>query len=740
MAKKLLIVESPSKSRTIRRYLGKDFNVLASIGHIKDLPEKDFGVNIAEDFKPKYVTIKGKGKIIKRLKEAAKESDAVYIATDPDREGEAIAWHISNEISKNNSNTSILRVLFNEITKEGIKKGLKSPRSIDLNLVNAQQARRILDRIVGYQVSPFLWKTIYAGLSAGRVQSVALRLICEREEEIKNFIPEEYWEIEADFKLKGDQIITSKCIKIGGRKPDIKDEKTASQHVERIKGGNFSIDNVEIKTIKNTPPAPFITSTLQQEAARKFYFSPSKTMNIAQQLYEGVDIEGVPVGLITYMRTDSVRIANEAIHNVRKFIKEKYGSEYLPKYPRQFKKANPLIQDAHEAIRPTDVSKTPDSIRDYLTDDQYKLYSLIWSRFIACQMSQAQYERTIIDIAGGEYLFRYQAQRLTFDGFLRVYRESSEEGGSEKVSPQLVVSKGDLAELIKVEPIQKFTEPPPRYREGTLIKEMDRLGIGRPSTYATIVSTILQRKYVEKKRGVLYPTELGQVVNQILVNGMPEIFNVDFTARMEKELDKIESGNKEWVRVVREFYVPFKKALDMLNENRRKIKIGLQEKTDQTCELCGAPMVIKWSRKGKFLSCSNYPKCKNARSLSSLGETEKKVCPECGSNMLIKDGKFGRFWACSRYPQCKTTLPYTLGIGCPEEGCDGEIVLRRSGKGKVFYGCSKYPDCKFASWYEPVDQACSNCGYGVLVRRVDNRQGNYLECPRCKSKYKENNI
>ncbi|MCD6101210.1 MAG: type I DNA topoisomerase [Candidatus Marinimicrobia bacterium] len=732
MKKKLLIVESPSKARTIKKYLGSEFNVLASVGHIKDLPEKEFGVDIANDFKPKYVTIRGKRSVIKKLREAAKASESVFLATDPDREGEAIAWHISNEIKGNNQN--VFRVLFNEITKDGVRQGLKNPRGIDLNLVNAQQARRVLDRIVGYQVSPFLWKTLYSGLSAGRVQSVALRLICEREEEIENFVPQEYWEIEAEFRTADDIVLNTKLIKIGGKKFKIDNEASAIEHVEKIKKEKFLIDSIEVKRLKRTPPAPFTTSTLQQEATRKFRFSPSRTMKIAQELYEGVDIGGSPVGLITYMRTDSVRIASEAVHRVRKFIEENFGDNYLPKSGRQFKKSRPTVQDAHEAIRPTDVYRTPESIKQYLTDEQYKLYSLIWSRFVGCQMTQAQYEQTVVDIKGGDYLFRYQKSELVFDGYLRVYRETREETLGRSIA-EMGVKEGEKAILESVTPVQKFTEPPPRYTEGTLIRELDNLGIGRPSTYATIVSTILQRRYVEKKKGVLFPTELGRIVNNILVNGMPEIFNVDFTARMEEELDHVESGHKDWVGVVREFYGPFKKALDALNEKRREIKSELQVSTDKRCELCGAPMVIKWSRRGKFLACSNFPRCKNAKPISN-GE-EEKTCPVCGSKMVLREGKYGKFWACSRYPECNATLPYSLNIKCPEEGCDGEIIERRTSKGRIFYGCSKYPDCKFSSWYEPFDMTCPNCGYGILEKRNDRRGGSYLYCPRCKSKFNE---
>ncbi|NLA22152.1 MAG: type I DNA topoisomerase, partial [Candidatus Marinimicrobia bacterium] len=530
----LLIVESPSKAKTIKKYLGNNFKVMASVGHIKDLPEKELGVDLQHDFKPKYVTIKGKSKIISNLKESAQSAQRVYLAPDPDREGEAIAWHIANVIDV--PSDRVQRVLFNEITESGIRYGLSHPRQIDMSLVNAQQARRVLDRLVGYQVSPFLWRTLYSGLSAGRVQSVAVRIICEREVEIEQFIPLEYWEITALLQTPQNEKFSAKLIKIDNKKTAISNASDANKHLAILKNATYQVSNIEEKEVTKSPAPPFTTSTLQQEATRRFRYSPEKTMRIAQNLYEGVEIGGEPVGLITYMRTDSVRISKEAITGIREYIEKHYGAKFLPPNPRHFKTTKRNVQDAHEGIRPTHFEYTPEVVAPYLSPEQKKLYTLIWNRFAACQMSAAVYKQKIIDVTADNYLFRATGSDLIFDGYLRAWREEKAED-EKKIALPINIQKDDRLTLLELQPEQKFTEPPPRFTEGTLIKELDNLGIGRPSTYATIVSTIITRKYVERKGGYLVPTDLGKTVNKLLVDGMPDIFNVKFTARMEAELD-----------------------------------------------------------------------------------------------------------------------------------------------------------------------------------------------------------
>ena len=737
MYQNLLIVESPSKAKTIKKFLGKNYQVLASVGHIRDLPEKEFGIDIAANFKPKYVTIQGKTKVIQQLRAAAKEAGRILLAPDPDREGEAIAWHIATVL--NVDDHQIQRVLFNEITPSGIHYGLAHPRKIDMSLVNAQQARRILDRIVGYQVSPFLWKTLYRGLSAGRVQSVAVRIICEREEEILNFVPKEFWEISADFLTREEEKFTAKCVKIGGKAINVSDGKTAAEHLEKIRQAAYLVKSVTEKKVEKSPSPPFTTSTLQQEATRKFRFGSSKTMKIAQQLYEGIKIGGAPVGLITYMRTDSVRISKDAVGGVRDYISTRYGAEYLPANARFYKTKKKNVQDAHEGIRPTHFNLSPDAVAGNLTPDQKKLYTMIWNRFTACQMANAVYNQKVIDVEGDKYLFRAIGNDLIFDGYLHVWREDKEE--EEKKNPLPVkIKNDDPVRMTDVKSEQKFTEPLKRFTEGTLIRELDNLGIGRPSTYATIVSTILLRKYVEQKTGVLFPTDLGKTVNEILVTGMPEIFNVKFTFEMEENLDKVESNSKDWLDVMREFYAPFKKSLERLDLNRKDIKSNLQEESGEKCELCGSPMVIKWSRNGKFLACSAFPKCKNAKPLNRVEPEvpyEEKKCPKCGSPMTVREGRFGKFWACTAYPKCKTTLPFSLNIPCPEPDCGGEIVQKRTKKGKTFYGCNRYPDCKFATWNEPIKKNCPGCEHPLLEKKETKDKKTVIFCPKCKTEYDE---
>lgn len=743
MSKNLLIVESPSKARTIKQYLGNDFQVLASMGHIRDLPEKEFGIDINKNFQPHYITIKSKSKIIQQLKKAAQEAQKVYLAPDPDREGEAIAWHIATTIQV--PPERLHRVLFNEITKSGVEYGIHHPRPIDFSLVNAQQARRVLDRIVGYQVSPFLWRTLYRGLSAGRVQSVAVRIICEREAEIENFVPQEFWEIDALLKTVIGETFSARCISFDGKKLQIPNHETAQIHLTNLQTAAYSVSNVIDKEISKSPAPPFTTSTLQQEATRRFKFSPERTMRIAQQLYEGVNIEGKAVGLITYMRTDSVRIATEAINGIRDYIRTNFGQNYLPGTPRHFKTKNKNVQDAHEGIRPTHFNYPPASVAPYLTPEQKKIYTLIWNRFTACQMAAAVYKQRTIEVTADRYLLRAIGNELLFDGYLRAWRGESQPGDDEKDLAEgknqlpAMIKTGERLDLIELQPEQKFTEPPPRFTEGTLIKELDNLGIGRPSTYATIVSTILARKYVERKQGYLYPTELGKIVNKILITGMPEIFNVAFTAQMEEALDEIANNHKEWQRVVGDFYQPFSQALNKMESQRTELKTGLQKKTNEVCERCGAPLVIKWSKNGQFLACSAFPKCNYTRPLNAPDTTSSstKTCPQCGSPMVLKEGRFGRFWACSNYPTCKTTESWTLEIPCPEPDCDGQIVEKRTKRGKKFYACNNYPQCQFAIWNEPVARNCSNCGYSLLERRTKRDGSVVLTCPHCHAEFEE---
>ena len=693
MGKKLIIVESPAKAKTIQKYLGKDFLVKASMGHLIDLPEKEFGVDLEKDFKPKYTTIKGKEKILKEIKEAAKKSDEIYLATDPDREGEAISWHIAKAL-KRLKKDKIYRIRFHEITKKAIQEAVKNPDSIDENKVYAQQARRILDRIVGYSISPLLSRRFKRALSAGRVQSVALRLICDREEEIKKFVPKEYWTVEAKFKKEKEEF-PAKLWAVNGKKLekfDIPNEKAAKELVEKAKAAQFSVTKVEKKERRRKPYPPFITSTLQQEASKRFGFPAKLTMQIAQELYEGIDLGEERVGLITYMRTDSTRVSDEALKEVRKFLKETFGKEALPSKPRSYETKKPKsAQDAHEAIRPTSVYRTPESVKPYLTPEQYKLYDLIWRRFVASQMKDAVFNTVSANLEGNGLTFRATGSTLKEEGFLKVYPIEVEE----KLLPEL--KEGETVDLKEVKGVQHFTEPPPRYTEGTLVKTLEELGVGRPSTYATIISNIVQRGYVEKEKQKLKPTELGEFINSLLKKLFPKIVDAKFTASVEEELDKIEEGAKEWKELLKEFY--FGEFKELLNKAAQELKQIKGEEIGRECPQCGAPLVKVHGRYGAFVACSNYPQCKYKESLKEESQKIGRSCPECGGELVIKRGKYGRFVACSNYPQCKHTEPLTFGK-CPK--CkEGEVVERRSKKGKVFYGCSRYPDCDFVSSKPP---------------------------------------
>jgi DNA topoisomerase-1 len=739
--KSLLIVESPAKIKTLSKFLGKDFVIKASIGHLKDLPKKELGVDVEKDFAPKYVVIEGKSKILKDLKNAAKNADRILLAPDPDREGEAIAWHIARELKGDSDR--ILRVEFNEITEKAVTEAVKNPRKINMNLVNAQQARRILDRLVGYKLSPLLWRKVRRGLSAGRVQSVAVRLVVDREREITAFKPVEYWSITAALEGKEPPQFDAKLFQISSEKVEIKDESEAKNILKDLDGKAFTVGKIEIKNKKRFPSPPFITSTLQQESARKLKFTANRTMIIAQQLYEGLELgsEG-SVGLITYMRTDSVRVSSEAQQEARKFIANEFGNDCVPEKSPVYK-SKKSAQEAHEAIRPTSVLREPKNIKQYLSPEQYRLYKLIWKRFLASQMSPALLEQTSINIGAGKYTFRAAGTVVKFPSFISLYTESADETSEEdKILPSL--KEGDALKTIAIMPKQHFTQPPPRYTEASLVKELEAKGIGRPSTYAAILLTIQKRKYTEKSEGKFKPTELGVVVTDLLIERFPGLMDIGFTANMEDNLDKIEEAALKWVKVVRDFYVPFDKELAEAVETVGKVK-PKDIATDQVCEKCGKPMVIKWGRHGRFMACSGFPECKNAKPLEGQGsgmgqesnaevqQTDEK-CEKCGSPMVIKSGRFGRFLACSKYPECKTTKPISMGIKCPEDG--GEIVERRTKKGKIFFSCSNYPKCKFATWYKPVSKSCPKCGSSILVEKRTKKEQS-LACIKKECDYKE---
>ncbi len=733
MGKSLVIVESPAKAKTINKFLGSDYIVRPTGGHIIDLPEDEFGIDIDKDFKPKYTIIKGKNKILQELKKTAKQADSVLLATDPDREGEAIAWHVANRILSEDQ--PVFRVLINQITKDAVRQAVTNKGSLDMQKVNAQQARRILDRLVGYKVSPVLWTAIYKGLSAGRVQSVALRMIVERDIEIEAFVPEEYWIIKALLATGTSEEFEAKLIRKDGKNIAITNAGQAEATVKDLAGRDFSVSGITTKKSKRNPTPPFITSTLQQAAARRLGFAVSRTMRVAQTLYEGVDLDDGTTGLITYMRTDSTRIAPEAIAEVRDYIAEKWGTEHLPKQA-QIYRAKKGAQDAHEAIRPASMTLPPEKVKRYLTPDQFKLYSLIWNKFVASQMKPAEFTNITVDVDAGPYGLRATASRLDYSGYLAVYEDTKPEDNDEEspfASLPAMKEKDPLA-LRKTIPSQHFTKPPARYTEASLVKELESLGIGRPSTYAQIINTIIARKYVERDKGKMTSTELGRNVNTILVSYFPDLFSVGFTANMEDELDKVESGEFEWVSVVNDFYGPFNTSLSQVMNQKRELKESMIEETDEKCEKCGKPMVIRWGRNGKFLACSGFPSCRNTRPLEAEETvTTDEICDKCGSPMEVKSGRYGRFLACSNYPKCKNIKSFTLGVKCPEEGCDGQIVEKRSKRGKVFYGCNRYPECKYASWSKPVALDCPACGCSTVI---EGKGGTYT-CPRCKHRFEK---
>ncbi len=734
--KSLVIVESPAKARTISRILGAKYDVKASVGHVRDLPKSALGIEVENGFLPKYVVPKEKSRTVKELKEAAQKASEVFLATDPDREGEAIAWHLLEAAGLRS--LPMHRVVFHEITPEAVQEAFKHPRDIDMKLVDAQQARRVVDRLVGYRLSPFLWSKVRRGLSAGRVQSVAVRLVVEREREIQAFRAQEYWIIEAQLEKQGARPdFKAKLAGFVGKKDklEIPNETEAQRHLAALRSSAYKVLSVATKTQARRPSAPFITSTLQQEASRRLGFSAKRTMRVAQDLYEGLKLgpEG-EVGLITYMRTDSTNVASSALAEARAYIGERYGKEFLPASARFYTRKVKGAQEAHEAIRPTSVRREPDAVRRYLNNDQARLYNLIWQRMVASQMADALFDVMTVEIEAREAardarLLRATNTQLQFPGFRQVYEEGRDDGEEEDLgsNPLPVMAESDPLNLLQLMPEQHFTEPPPRYTEATLVKALEEKGIGRPSTYAPTMSTVQDRGYVDKEGRQLKPSDLGFVVNDLLVEHFPDFVDAGFTAGMEDELDEVAAGERDWVPVVEQFYHPLEKALARAKEIAPK---QVQE-TKEKCPECDKPMVIRWGRRGQFLACTGFPECKGTRSLEgeepqeAPQETDEK-CPECTSPMVIRTGRFGKFLACSRYPECKGRAPLAAKVGvlCPKDG--GEILERRSRKGRMFYGCANYPKCDFTTWTRPLPEKCPNCG-GLITAERDGK----AKCSAC---------
>ncbi len=808
MAKGLVIVESPAKAKTIQKYLGSDYEVEASLGHIKDLPKKSLGVDLDNDFETEYVVIPGKEKVVARLKKLAKTADAIYLAPDPDREGEAIAAHLAEELGgdsidgkkKGKNPISIQRVTFNEITKRAVQEAFLHPRDIDMHLVDAQQTRRVLDRLVGYQISPLLWDKVRRGLSAGRVQTVALRLIVEREREIKAFVKEEYWTIDAHLQGQKPPAFDARFIGIGDEKTPIPNEEEAKKITAAVENADWSVRSVEKRERRRSPAAPFTTSKFQQDASRKLRFSVKRAMMIAQRLYEGIDLgEEGTVGLITYMRTDSPQVSNDALVEVRELIGKDFGPQFLPESPNTYK-SKKTAQEAHEAIRPTSVSRHPDTVKEYLQEDEYKVYKLIWQRFVASQMNPAVFDQTTVDIdampkAGDtRYRFRVTGSVLKFEGFLKVYEESKDakDEEDEALKHKLpALAEGQKLTLKELMPEQHFTEPPPRYNEASLVKELEERGIGRPSTYAAIIGTIQERQYVQKVGGKFIPTEIGFVVTDLLVENFKDIFDPQYTARLEEELDEIEDGKERWTDALKDFYKKFEKELQYAEKHMENVK-RMEKPTDEKCERCGSPLVIKWGkhgsfyacssydkndpdsctftkenpidlpdldsadvqettqeeycencgrpmvlkrgRFGQFMACTGYPDCKTTRRL----DQGKKIpdipldekCPQCGRNLLLRHGRYGEFISCSGYPECKWVKQNYIGVKCPD--CKtGDLAEKKARRGNIFYGCSNYPKCKFTSAYKPVAETCPECGSPYLLEK-NLKSGTFLVCPNSK--------
>ncbi|MBZ0158965.1 MAG: type I DNA topoisomerase [bacterium] len=806
MPKSLVIVESPAKAKTIDKYLGKAFVVMASMGHIRDLPAKSLSVDVEHDFTPQYEIIAGREKVMAALKKAAKTADAIYLAADPDREGEAICWHLQQELGA--AKKPVHRVTFNEITKRAVREAFNHPSTIDQQLVDAQQARRILDRLVGYQISPLLWDKVKRGLSAGRVQSVALRLIVDREREIKVFVKTEYWSVDVALEGRIPPAFMAGLHKIDGERVNLPNQERTDQVVGELSRQEFRVTDLTKKEKRRNPVPPFTTSKLQQEAVRKLRFTARRAMQIAQQLYEGIEIgqEGA-VGLITYMRTDSVRVSQEAQTEAARYIAERFGQTFVPERPPAYRSGRGA-QEAHEAIRPTSVYHDPASLRQFLTKDQLALYTLIWSRFVASQMLPALYDVTTATIQGGRFTLRASGRHQRFAGFMQVYIEGRDEASETKpveakdetaegttveeeaelAIPPLEV--GEQLRLLGVTPAQHFTQPPPRFTEATLVKELEELGIGRPSTYATILNVIQNRDYVVKTQGKFRPTELGGIVVDLLIESFPRVMDYEFTAKMETTLDEIEEGQKNWREEMQRFYEPFAQWVKEAAVGMRNIK-AMEEKTDEICERCGSRMAIRWGRFGRFLACTNYPECKGTRELppelkeengtgedaSTSGETEAtpcencgrpmvmkrgrfgpflgcsgypecktirkisqaeaggarpapqptdEVCEKCGSQMVLREGRFGRFLSCSTYPTCKHVKPISIGVDCPQ--CRSPLSERRTKRGRVFYGCTAYPKCAFAIWDRPIQEPCPRCGAAFLVEKKLRGGGVSIRC------------
>ena len=736
----LVIMESPSKANTVKSYLGSNYKVIASVGHVRDLPKSTLGVDIENNFEAHYINIRGKGEIIKEIKKEAKNANKIYLATDPDREGEAISWHLATALGIPVEKT--MRVTFNEITKDVVKAAIKNPRNIDMNLVDAQQARRILDRIVGYKISPLLWKNVKSGLSAGRVQSVATRIIVEREEEIKSFVPVEYWNIEVTLLNNEGKPFTVRFVGDKKKKIDISSEAEAMSIVNAISGKQFDVSDVKRSTRHKLPAPPFTTSTLQQEGYRKLGFQSQKIMKIAQELYEGINVgseNGGTQGLITYMRTDSLRISSEAQSAAREFIGEKYGDKYNTKEPRVYKSKSG-IQDAHEAIRPSKVTLEPQKIKQYLTNDQYKLYKLIWGRFVASQMQSAALDTLTVDVSCAGYVFRTGGYTVTFPGYMAVYEESVDEVSndpSEQKNAKIPeLNKGEKLDCDRIDPTKHFTEPPPRYNEASLVKFLEEKGIGRPSTYAPTITTIISRNYVKRDGKMLAPTPLGEITTKLMCENFDEIVDYKFTAEMEDRLDAIEKNEVTLEAVLTDFWKDFSKQLETAKEKlgNQSIEVPV-EQTDIICDKCGSRMIVKNGRFGKFAACPNYPKCRNTKPLTAnkpetvkeeekAEPTEQKKtvvadfkCEKCGGDMVLRNGKFGSFYACINYPTCKFTKQRTKDIGVPCPECGSKIVVRYSRNKTMFYGCERYPECKFSSWDMPVEEKCPECGKNLFHKK-----------------------
>ncbi len=740
MARKLLIVESPAKARTIGKFLGKEFTVKASVGHVRDLPKSQLGVDEEHGFEPRYEVLAEKKKVVEELRRAAKSASEVFVATDPDREGEAICWHVQ-EILRDAAR-ELHRVEFNEITRRAVQAAVQSPRVVDMDRVNAQQARRVIDRLMGYRLSPLLWDKVKRGLSAGRVQSVALKMICDREAEIEAFVPEEYWLVDAEVQAGGPPPFALRLAKRSGRKWRPENAQEAGEVADAIRSTELRIGQVVRKTSRQRPKPPFITSHLQQEAARRLRLPVRRTMQLAQSLYEGVDLgERGRVGLITYMRTDSFRVAEEAVGAARELIAQRWGSEALPSSPSRYR-SKATAQDAHEAIRPTDPSLAPDALAPFLSDGQLKLYRLIWERFIASQMTPAIFDVTQLEVAAGQYTLAASGKVLKDPGFLRVWKEADKGNGNGLLPPGL--EEGAPLDLQDVKLEQKFTQPPARFTEASLVKALEENGIGRPSTYATILSTLSSRDYAVRDKGSFRPTELGKLVSRLLVASFSDIVNESYTANLESQLDRVAAGEEDWRATVQRFAAELYEALERAKTEMEQVK-GKGVPTTETCPECSAPLVIKFGRYGEFLACSNYPECRYSRDLKdaaaeeSQGEQgEAPECPECGAPMVQKRSRFGPFWACTTYPECKGTRPIgkraqakpePTGVGCPREDCDGEILARRSRRGRVFYGCSRYPKCDYSMWDPPVASACPECGFPVMGLKETKRRGRELVCP-----------